>query len=209
MKKKVTADCRSVALLALLGPWVTNFWTSFCLYLLTPAPRPPIWPGTAPASSSWTDSGCAEDSERCFGWVAAACSGSTSSSEISWRRKTFVKTRDYRQIYSYYYRLRNPWNPRQSDVLPGPLLNNLLLLDITVFQYSVGLRCVFTRAISVQQMTRQILLRQDVRQRSSQPGGPGSFPAQWKIFLLPSLLQLIFCRESSLTLILIVWGDGV
>ena len=122
-KKKKTTD-KSVALLALRGPWVTSLGTSF-LYFLTP---PKVWPEPAPVLSFSTGSDFVADSSRCSGSVLGTSLGSTSSSEISWRGKTFCKnyriedkttdnriTTGYRQNNFYQYRIRNPWNPTQDQ----------------------------------------------------------------------------------------------
>ena len=77
----------------------------------------------------------------------------------------------------------------------------ILFLDTVVLIVGQPRR---TLIVLVQQMTGKILLRQDVRQRSSQPGGSSRFSANWKMFLLSSLLHLNFCRLDLLTLILIV-----
>ena len=76
---KKTTD-KSVALLALRGPWVKSFgtWTSF-LYFLTPK----VWPEPGPVLSFSIGSGFAAGSSRWSGLVSGPCSGSTSSSEIS------------------------------------------------------------------------------------------------------------------------------
>ena len=91
-EEKKTTD-KSVALLALRGPWVTSFWTSF-LYFLTPR----VWPEPVPVLSFSTGSGFVAGSLRCSGLVSGTSSGSTSSSEISWRRKTFVKIQDNKRL---------------------------------------------------------------------------------------------------------------